>query len=353
VSLPSPNQPFVSGTVLTDVGLVPKVSTTLTWQDLWGTFKVRWGVGRMSYTVEPGLYAIGEVDGKSPVLVTANYKLTFDAVRESLTGLTAWILVVDTKGVNVWCSAGKGTFSTAEVVDRIETSGLAKVVSHRTIILPQLAGPGVAALEVKNSSGFRALYGPIRAQDIKEYLKNGCKATPDMRRKTFCTWERLVLIPVELVGTLKAAAIVAPTFFLLGGISGPSSFWANASTYGLFAAVALVGAIVAGAVVTPLLLPWLPGRAFSTKGLIPGVLAAAMLLGARSAWWGQPPSAVETAAWLLLVTAAATYLAMNFTGASTYTSLSGVKKEMRVAVPLQLAAAVVGILLWIGSRLSA
>lgn len=38
---------------------------------------------------------------------------------------------------------------------------------------------------------------------------------------------------------------------------------------------------------------------------------------------------------------------MSFTGASTYTSLSGVVKEMRIAVPLQVAAAVVGVLLWV------
>jgi acetyl-CoA decarbonylase/synthase complex subunit gamma len=173
-----------------------------------------------------------------------------------------------------------------------------------------------------------------------------------MRRKTFSAWERLVLVPVELVGTLKAAAIVVPVLFLLGGLGGPSSFWANALTYGLFAVLALMGATLAGAVLTPLLLPWLPGRAFSVKGLAPGVLAAVLLLGARFAWWEPAPGPAETAAWLLLVSAVSTYLALNFTGASTYTSLSGVKKEMRVAVPLQIAAAVVGMVLWIGSRLS-
>ena len=100
-----------------------------------------------------------------------------------------------------------------------------------------------------------------------------------------------------------------------------------------------MAAIVAGAVVTPILLPWLPGRAFSAKGLIPGLVMAIIVLLLRIWGWGSAAGGMETVAWLLMVPAVAAYLAMNFTGASTYTSLSGVRKEMRVAVPAQIAAA--------------
>jgi len=82
--------------------------TTLTWRDVLGGWRVRWGIGRMRYHVTPGLYRIGTPDADSPVLVTANYKLTVDALRRRLTGLDLWILVLDTKGVNVWCAAAKG-----------------------------------------------------------------------------------------------------------------------------------------------------------------------------------------------------------------------------------------------------
>jgi acetyl-CoA decarbonylase/synthase complex subunit gamma len=41
---------------------------------------------------------------------------------------------------------------------------------------------------------------------------------------------------------------------------------------------------------------------------------------------------------------------MNFTGASTYTSLSGVKREMRWALPLEIAAGIIGLCLWFGSH---
>ena len=118
----------------------------------------------MNYKVDPGLYALGKPDDKAPVVVTANYKMTFDRLREALTGQDLWILVLDTKGINVWCAAGKGTFGTKELIERIESSGLADIVSHRDLILPQLAGPGVSAHVVKKSSGFKVIYGPIRAR---------------------------------------------------------------------------------------------------------------------------------------------------------------------------------------------
>jgi acetyl-CoA decarbonylase/synthase complex subunit gamma len=168
--------------------------------------------------------------------------------------------------------------------------------------------------------------------------------------KTFTTWERVALIPVELVDALKWSLIIVPVFFLLGGLGGPGGFWANALDHGLFAVFALLSALAAGAVFTPLLLPWLPGRAFSLKGLSMGFVAAVILAVSRAGvldvWAGR----VEIIAWFFLVPAVAAYLGMNFTGASTYTSLSGVKKEMKWAVPMEIVGGVVGLSLWLGSR---
>ena len=127
----------------------------------------------MRYKIEPGLYALGRPDDRSPVLVTANYKMSFDRLREALPGRNAWILVLDTKGINVWCAAGKGTFGTEELAARVHSSGLAQVVSHRELILPQLAGPGVAAHQVQKLSGFKVIYGPIRAKDLGAFLDAG------------------------------------------------------------------------------------------------------------------------------------------------------------------------------------
>ncbi|MBW1702259.1 MAG: acetyl-CoA synthase subunit gamma [Deltaproteobacteria bacterium] len=350
MGLPSLNQPFVEGSIQTRVGPVPWIFSTLALADRWGTIKARWGVGRMRYIIEPGLYALGNPDDQAPVLVTANYKMSFDRLREALPGRHAWILVLDTKGINVWCAAGKGTFGTEELVRRIESSGLEHIVAHRQLILPQLSGPGVAAHQVKKLSGFKVIYGPIMAADLPVFLDAGLKATPDMRRKTFTVRERIVLIPVELVNALKWSLIILPIFFFLGGFGGQNGYWFNALNYGLFAIVALLGAVAAGTVLTPILLPWLPGRAFSVKGLAMGMITVLLLTAFRTGNLSDWAGRAEILAWFLLIPAITAYLAMNFTGASTYTSLSGVKKEMKWAVPLEIAAGAAGLFFWLGSR---
>jgi acetyl-CoA decarbonylase/synthase complex subunit gamma len=307
----------------------------------------------MHYTIEPGLYALGNPNDQSPVLVTANYKMSFDKLREALPTRNVWILVLDTQGINVWCSAGKGTFGTTELVNRIQSTGLAQVVSHRDLILPQLAGPGVAAHEVKKRSGFKVIYGPIRSKDLPAFLENGLKATLEMRLKTFTTRERIALIPLELVSAMKVGVIVLLLLFLIAFFGRIGGGWTNAFHHGLFSVAAILAAILAGAVFTPLLLPWLPGRAFSVKGLSLGILSVLFLLVVGWGDWITWADRLERLAWLFIIPAASAFLAMNFTGASTYTSLSGVRKEMRWAVPLQMSACIVGFGLWLGSLLIA
>jgi acetyl-CoA decarbonylase/synthase complex subunit gamma len=299
----------------------------------------------MKYTVEPGLYAVGNPDGDSVVLVSANYKLSFDALRKELGGLDAWIVVLDTKGINVWCAAGKGTFGTDEIVNRVWLTGLEKIVNHRKLVLPQLGASGVAAHEVKRRCGFSVIYGPIRACNIIAFIKASMKATAQMRQVRFSLYDRLVLTPVEFVMGAKYLLFAIALFFILSGInaSGYSSHLAVKN--GVRSAANLFSAYLAGALIGPLLLPWLPGRSFSFKGFSAGLIVAVVLsllrlMGGR----------LETIAWVFLIAAVSSFITMNFTGASTYTSLSGVKKEMRIAVPLQLAAAVLGTGMWIVSR---
>jgi acetyl-CoA decarbonylase/synthase complex subunit gamma len=304
----------------------------------------------MRYIIEPGLYALGSPDEQAPVLVTSNYKMSFDYLRKSLLGRHAWILVLDTNGINVWCAAGKGTFGTEELVRRIESSGLAHIVSHRQLILPQLSGPGVAAYKIKKLSGFNVIYGPIKATDLPAFLDAGLKATSEMRLKTFTIRERAVLVPMELVSALKWAFVILPIFFFFGGLGGQAGFWANALNHGIFAIVALLSAVTAGAVLAPILLPWLPGRAFSVKGLTMGFITVIILMIFRAGKLTALAGRVEILSWFILIPAISAYLAMNFTGASTYTSLSGVKKEMKWAVPLEISGGVTGLFLWLVSR---
>jgi len=335
---------FLDGQVDTPAGPVPRVHSRIGSRDLLGRWRVRWGIGRDRYRVAPGLYALGGPDGNAPVLVTANYKLTFDVVRRDGTGLDAWILVLDTRGINVWCAAGEGTFGTEEVIRRVTETRLSEVVSHRRLILPQLGAPGVAAHEVRKGCGFSVVYGPVRARDIRSFLEAGMKASPAMRRVVFPTMDRLVLTPIEITGMLRPAGWAAVGLFLLAGV-GPGVFSLGAAWERGFAAVAaLAVGILAGAVVTPVLLPWLPGRAFSVKGgLAGGVLAACAVMWRRGAL--EAPAAL---ALLLAMTAVSSFVAMNFTGATPFTSPSGVEKEMRRALPVQAGLTVLAGLLWVG-----
>jgi acetyl-CoA decarbonylase/synthase complex subunit gamma len=334
--------------VETAVGQVPRVRTHMLWSDRLGAWKARWGVGRMRYTVEPGLYAVGAPTGESPVLVSANYKLSFDRLRRELGGLDAWVLVLDTKGINVWCAAGKGQFGTDELVRRAAAAGLDRVVTHRRLVVPQLGAPGVDAREVRKRSGFRVLFGPVRAEDVRAFLDAGMKATAEMRRVRFGFRDRAVLIPMELVTWLKAAALVTAGFLALGGLSGEGYRLSDVLGTGVPAAAVFLAAYLGGAALGPALLPWLPGRSFSVKGAWVGVLLVAALALVVRAHPEVARNGLVAASWGLMVPAVASFVVMNFTGASTYTSLSGVVREMKVAVPVQAAGAVIGVGLWIG-----
>ncbi len=139
---------FSSDFAAPDSLVLPRVSITWSNHDVWSAIKVRWSVGRMNYRILPGLFAVGNPGRNSNVFVTGNYKLSFNHLRRALDGLDAMILVLDTKGINVWCAAGKGTFSTKELVRRIRIHHLDQAVDHRKLILPQLGATGAAAHEV-------------------------------------------------------------------------------------------------------------------------------------------------------------------------------------------------------------
>ena len=340
---------WVTGLIETIAGNVPRVATRLDCADRFGALAVRFGLGRMRYAIEPGLYAVGAPEPASPVFVSANYKLSFDRLREELDGIDGWILVLDTKGINVWCSAGAGTFGTAEIVRRIEASGLADIVSHRRLILPQLSAPGVAAHDVLRQSGFAVVYGPVRACDIPAFLSAGMKANPAMRRVHFRLADRAALVPVETLLWARLALPLALVLALLSGLGRDGYLVSRAAQQGPATVIMVVVAWLVGCAAVPLLLPWVPGRAFSLKGAFAGVLVFLVTL---LVLWpsGTAAGRMDAVAWLVLGPALSSFLAMNFTGASTYTSLSGVHREMRLALPVQSGAALIGLVLWLAAR---
>lgn len=368
---------YIIGTIVTQTGNIPQIATRWQLNDYLGALKVRLAIQRGSYRVEPGIYAIRNPCATDNVLVTANYKLTFDIVRRNLDGLNVWLLVLDTKGVNVWCAAGKKTFGSDELIRRIKQVKLHDMVSHRRIIVPQLGAPGISAAKVrkesipvqqnddinaskaisapnfskfsrptKADSGFNVLFGPVNAKDIKKFLNNGYKATREMRTATFTFADRLILIPVEFILDLKYLASLIVLLLLLSGISQSGYSITKIMPNSLAIILNSLMAYTAGTVVAPLLLPYLPFRSFSMKGLTVGLLAFTFMLYSKTTGnW------LQSLAWLFVYSALPAFMTMNFTGTSNYTSLSGVLKEMKVAVPLQITFGALAIVIFIISKI--
>lgn len=318
----------------------------MTVTDHWGTFGARVGFHRNDYKITPGLYCLGSPDSDSPVLVTGNYKLTVDSLREELADVKAWLLVSDTRGINVWCAAGKGTFSAHEIAYQVQQARLTELVNHRRLILPQLGANGVNCREIKRLCGFGAQFGPIKAADLPRFLRTG-KADETMRAVSFTIRERLVLVPVEIFQMLKPLVAISVVLYFLSGISPEGFSMTEAVNRGNRLLLYTLGALLSGAVLTPLLLPWIPVRSFWAKGaLIGGAFGLIVVLPAgpvgATAWLEQ----IALFCWIVCTSS---YLAMNFTGSTPFTSFAGVVKEMRIGLKVQLVTLTCSIVLWLAA----
>jgi hypothetical protein len=198
-----------------------------------------------------------------------------------------------------------------------------------------LGAPGVSAHEVRRRSGFAVSFGPVRAADIKDFMAAGCQSSAKMRRVKFTLRDRLALTPMELVQTAKASLAVCGVLFLLNLFA--------ARPFGTWDFLAYAAAVLSGALLTPALLPFIPGKAFACKGWLVGAAVTGAIMWAHG--WFSAPWLLLGIGYMLALPAHSAFLALNFTGASTYTSPSGVLKEMKIALPLIVLALLAGLIL--------
>lgn len=339
----SKNEDWIIGYKETRAGKVPVIATKLSFNDVKDNIKARMSNFRDSYRVLPGLYCVGDPSEKSPVMVTSNYKLTFDALRKELDNIDCWIMVLDTGGINVWCAAGKGTFSSSEVIKRINLVRLKEIIDHNTIILPQLGAPGVNAHQVRKETGVCVIYGPVRASNISIFLKNNLKKDQKMRTITFNLWERVVLIPIELLFALPILFLAFIIVFIANWISdGRIHMFTILLDY-----IPFLSAVIAGGIIMPLLLPFIPARSFAIKGLIIGIVAAVSVN-----MFLHPPLLNGLANFLLITTTAALF-GLTYTGSTPYTSVSGVRREVKVSFRILIPLLMISILAELVLKLSA
>lgn len=330
----------INGTVTADISRTER----------WEHFKCRVSNFRDDYQVTPGLYAFGKPGRDDDVLVSANYKLSFDSLRRELEGQNCWLLVLNTKGINVWCAAGKGTFGTSELIDRIAATRLDTVVDHRRVIVPQLGAAGVNASEVRRRTGFRVMFGPVLARDVPAYLSGRYKKTSEMRTIRFSLKDRMVLAPMEINPAIRKYPWFAAGMLVLFGFQREGIIFSDAWSGALPFLILGLMSVLAGALITPVTLPYIPFRSFAVKGWIIGlfmVFLASLIPVIANAQQDQ----------ILLIFSyvffpgVSSYIALQFTGSTTYTGISGVKKELRIAVPLYITAAVMSVILLVTFKL--
>lgn len=226
-----------------------------------GSLRALWGwlFRLFPCPVKTGLRRIGHPGPESPVLVTCNFDLTVRRLRKALRGFDLWLLVADSKGINVWCAAGAGEFSTRSVVSAVKTSEVAGKVTHRTLILPPLAAPAVHGAEITQQTGWEIRWGPVRAADIPRYIRGGFTRNESMKRVSYSLGERLD----TALGSLFP--------FILVGVAGFTLFSRHlVADYLLVAGIAFF--LYFG------LCPWIPGGNGLRKALVLDLLLGALFL---------------------------------------------------------------------------
>jgi NAD-dependent dihydropyrimidine dehydrogenase PreA subunit len=129
--------------------------------------------------------------------------------------MDAYLLVANSRGVNVWCAATGGLLTNHDVVSVLKTSGIEDLVDHRQVILPQLAATGVEGRVVHEKSGWKVVWGPVYAAAIRAFVEGGLKKTAEMRRVGF-PWPQRVEMAVAWAFPISLLALVVLPFWRRG-----------------------------------------------------------------------------------------------------------------------------------------
>jgi NAD-dependent dihydropyrimidine dehydrogenase PreA subunit len=169
----------------------------------------------LPFPCKTGLVKIGNPDRHAPVLLTGNFRLTVDRVKHALKGVDAYLLVANSRGVNVWCAATGGLLTNHAVVSVLKTSGIEDLVDHRQLVLPQLAATGIEGKVIREKTGWNVVWGPVSATAIPAFLRNGMQTTREMRVVTF-PWPRRLEMAAAWAFPLSLLALLVWPFWREG-----------------------------------------------------------------------------------------------------------------------------------------
>jgi NAD-dependent dihydropyrimidine dehydrogenase PreA subunit len=165
------------------------------------------------FPCKTGLIKIGNPDKNSPVILTCNYHLTVERVKNALRDIDCYLLVANSRGHNVWCGSTGGHFTNHSVISVLKTSGIEELVDHRKVILPQLAGTGIESRVIHEKTGWNVIWGPVYAKNIPFFIKNGFKKTPEMREVRFSLGQRIEMAAMWAFPFSIIAAIILIPFW--------------------------------------------------------------------------------------------------------------------------------------------
>jgi len=159
------------------------------------------------FPCKTGVVKIGNPDKNALVFLTCNYHLTVERVKRALKGVDAYLLVANSRGINVWCAATGGLFTNHDIISILKTSGIEELVDHRNLILPQLAATGIEATVIRKKTGWKVIWGSVYAKDIPFFIENGLRKTLEMRKAEFPWAQRLEMavawaFPVSIISAL-------------------------------------------------------------------------------------------------------------------------------------------------------
>lgn len=247
------------------------------------------------HPTKPRLIVFGKPERNSPVLVTVNSSLTVRRLSKALKGENCYLLVAPAGGINVWCGSVGGHFTIESIISIIKTSNIEQLVNHRRIILPQLCAPSITSKELNARVGWSAQFGPIRAEEIPEYLRNGKRLTALMTDIRYSPKDRL-----EMATAMSGSIIVRYSIFPL-------------VVFGLWGFSRFATSVFLASAGLHLFSEKLPGSSNTRKAILIGVVLGSALLffswttGEVPVWQSLSPMILLTSATLLVGSAHSGY----------------------------------------------
>ncbi|MBI4691314.1 MAG: hypothetical protein HY754_13780 [Nitrospirae bacterium] len=154
--------------------------------------------------------------------------------------------------------------------------------------------------------------------------------------------DRLILTPMEINPALKKYPLYAIIILVIFGLKPSGVLFRDAWVDGMpFLLLGLIS-VFAGALVTPVLLPFVPFRSFALKGWLVGLISTSLTIRFFGLFDGMNKIFLIVA--VLFFPLASSYIALQFTGSTTFTGMSGVKKELKFGVPLYIAGVILSVI---------